>query len=121
MDPQKLIEEKEKLKEQIREQVLQEINQQYYLTPKSRRLDVNDIFTKYRKELVEKGQSRGNGVLRVGPDYTLFETIKQSIRRIVCMHYGVGALKDIPKDKYEEFRAELERVIVEYIGIERKD
>ena len=113
MDPKKL-------EQKIRQDTINELKQNYVLIPKSKKLEINDIFEKYKEELVTRGQVKHNGVLRVGKDYGVYDTIKSAIRRVVCLHIGVASIHEVPKEKYNEFRIELEKFIVDYLNIERK-
>lgn len=121
MDPESLKRQKIKEREQLRQEILKELKQDYYLTPKTKKLEITDIFEKYEQELLTIGRNKSNGTLYVGRNYSQMEAIKQAFRKVVCMHFGVGQLKDIPKEKYNEYREELEKLITEYCNIERKD
>lgn len=114
MDPEQLKRDKEKEREKIRQEVLAELQEKYYFKPKAEKLEVNDILTKYRTQLLSKSK-----VTFAHNGYSQFESICQALRKVVCLHFNVYAMKEITPDKYKDFRKELERVIVEYCNCER--
>lgn len=93
-------------KEKLRQEILEELKEQYYLKPKSERLDVGDIFEKYKDVVLDRIKDHR---------YSQWESIKSSIRKSICIHFGVRQMKDLPKDKWESFRRETERFIEEYL------
>lgn len=115
MDPEQLQRDREKERERIRQEVLEELKQQYYLKPKSEKLEVRDILTKYKDQLLSKSK-----ITFAHNGYSQYEAICQALRKTVCLHFNVYAIKEIPSDKYEDFRKELERVIIEYCHCERR-
>ena len=115
MDPEQLQRDREKERERIRQEVLEELKQQYYLKPKSEKLEVNDILSKYKDQLLSKSK-----VTFAHNGYSQFESICQALRKVVCLHFNVYAMKEILPEDYKNFREELERVIIEYCHCERR-
>ena len=103
-------------REKLKQELLEEIKQEYYLKPKSDKLEVGDILNKYIDDVLKNTN-------RTFPHnaWSQKESTNQSIRRVVCLHFGYYSLKDIPKEKYKEFREEMENFITSYLGMERKD
>lgn len=102
-------------REKLKQELLEELKQEYYLKPKSDRLQVNDILEKYENDLIQIG---GRTFAHNG--WSQKESIKQAIRKIVCLKMGVQQMKDVPKNKYTDFRLEVERIITNYLGLEKK-
>lgn len=102
-------------REKLKQELLEELKQEYYLKPKSDRLQVNDILEKYENDLIQIG---GREFAHNG--WSQKESIKQAIRKIACLRMGVQQMKDVPKDKYTDFRLEVERIITNYLGLEEK-
>lgn len=95
-------------KEEIKQELLEELKKQYKLVPiKEARLEVSDILEKYYDDIAIKINTR--------LDWSMKQSVVQALRKTVCMHFGYNQLKDIPKDKRNAYRLELERFINEYI------
>lgn len=103
-------------REKLKQELLEEIKRDYYLKPKSDRLCVNDILEKYENDLLAIGGRREypHG------GWSQKESIKQSIRKVACLRLGVQQMKDVPKDKYKDYRDEVENIITQFIGLEKK-
>ena len=106
MDPEYLKREKEKEREELRKEILEELKSKYYLKAKSEKLEVTDILDKYKEQFLAMVHDH---------KYSQWESIKSGIRTRLCLHFGVKQVKDIPKDKFDEFRKEAERFIQEYL------
>lgn len=106
MDPESLKREREKERAKIKEEVLAELKEQYYLKPKSEKLEISDILEPYKEMFLMRVNNH---------TYSQWESIKSAIRKSVCLHFGARQMKDIPKDMYEEFRKEVKRFIEEYL------
>ena len=106
MDPESLKREKELERKKLREELLEELKQEYYLKPKTERLEVTDILDKYKEEFLTMVNDH---------KYAQWESIKSAIRKCLCLHFGVKQMRDIPKDKIVDFRNETERFIKEYL------
>lgn len=106
MDPEQLKKDREREKAKLREEVLAELKEQYYLKPKSEKLEISDILEPYKEMLLTKVNNH---------TYSQWESIKAAIRKCVCLHFGARYIKDVPKDMYGEFRKEVERFIEEYL------
>lgn len=95
-------------KEAIKQELLEELKKEYKLIPiKEARLDVSDILQKYYDDISIK--------IDIPLDWNMKQTIAQALRKTVCMHFGYNQLKDIPGDKRNDYRIELDRFINEYI------
>lgn len=95
-------------KEKLKQELLEELKQEYKLTPiKEAPLSVNDILDKYWDDIGIK--------IGITLDYSLKVSVGHSLRKAVCMHLGYNQMKDIPKNKYDDYRLELDRFIREYI------
>lgn len=97
--------------EETKQKLLEELRKEYKvelkpLTPP--RFTVADIFNEYRTELCNK-----LGVQCLG--WTESETLFGAIRRVMCLKHGVWSTKDIPVDKREQFRQDLEKFITDFI------
>lgn len=106
MDPESLKRAREEEKERLRQEIIEELKQEYYLKPKSEKLDIGDIFEKYKDVILDRIKDYR---------YSQWESIKTAIRKSVCLHFGARQMKDVPKDMWDKFRRETERFIVEYI------
>ena len=102
-------------KEKLKQQLLEELKKEYKLIPiKDAKLDVSDILNKYYDDIGIK--------IGINLDWSLKNGVANALRKTVCMHFGYNQLKDIPADKRNEFRLELDRFINEYIlgkGVDR--
>ena len=106
MDSEQLKRDKEKEKAKLREEILEELKEQYYLKPKSEKLEISDILDSYKEALLARINNH---------TYSQWESIKAAIRKCVCVRFEVKYIKEVPKDMYAEFRKEVERFIEEYL------
>lgn len=98
--------------EETKQRLLEELRKEYKvelkpLTPP--KFTVSDIMEKYYSEI--------KGRLAVNPfsNYVSKETMFSAIRRTMCLKYRVWTTKDIPVDKREQFRQDLEKFITDFI------
>lgn len=92
-------------KEMLKLELLEELKKEYKLVPiKEPKFQVKYILDKYIEEICIKRKNYENK-----------DMVQQSIRQIVCLHFGYNNLNNVPKDKRSEFIEELERFIKEYI------
>ena len=95
-------------REKIKQELLEELKKEYQLVPlKSKQFTVTDIFEKYNKDICEK--------LDIENSWQHTNVIGNSIRKTVCFKFGVFNVKDLPVEKRQEYREELEKFIKEYI------
>lgn len=95
-------------RERIKQELLEELKEKYQLVPiKSKQFSVADIFEEYDDEICKK--------MHIENNYSNRQSIEQSIRKVVAMHFGVSKIKDLDAEKRNEYRIELDRFIKKYI------
>ena len=98
----------DKDREDLKKELLEELKQEYKMIPiKEARLEVSDILEKYYSSIAKHINSP--------LDWSAKNGMAQSIRKAVCMHFGYGQMREIPREQYKEYRDELERFINDYI------
>lgn len=115
MDPEFIERDKKREREKIREELLAKLKEKYYLKPKSNKLETSDIIDSYKDQIMVK-----MGVSFKHNGYSQWESIKMSIRKVMCLHYGVYNLKSIPPEKYNDFRKDLENFMIDFFNLIRK-
>lgn len=96
--------------EETKNRLLEELRKEYKvelkpLTPP--RFSVADILEKYYYQIYKK--------IQIEPCWRVKETLFGAIRRAMCFKYGVWTTKDVPPEKREQFRQDLEKFITDFI------
>lgn len=95
-------------RDELKQELLEELKKEYKLIPiKEAHLSVSDILDKYYDDISIQ--------IGITLDWSLQNSIAQALRKVVCMHFGYNQLKEIPADKRNDYRLELDRFIREYI------
>lgn len=96
--------------EETKQRLLEELRKEYTVTLKplkELKFSVSDILEKYYDDIcIQVGVNRG---------WKYTEAIGCVIRKIMCYHYGVYTLQEIPADKRLQFREDTEKFIKEFI------
>lgn len=95
-------------REALKKELLEELKAEYKLIPiKEAPLNVSDILDKHYDAIGTK--------IGITLNWSLKNSVGQALRKVVCIHFGYNQLKDIPSDKRNNYRLELDRFINEYI------
>ena len=98
--------------EETKQKLLEELRKEYSVTLKplkEKQFTVSDILDKYRTKIYEKLQ------IPKDKSWKYDNAMDNSIRKVVCMHYGFWNTKEIPVTLRQQFRDDLETFIQEYI------
>lgn len=96
--------------EETKQKLLEELRKEYSVTLKplkEKQFSVADILEKYYDQICEKIQTE--------PCWRVKETLFGAIRRVMCFKYGVWTTKDVPPEKRQQFRKDLEKFITDFI------
>lgn len=91
-------------------EILDKLSEKYnvILTLKKEPLfSVKDILDEYMPKICEK--------IGVENNYRYASPIENGIRKVLCLRYGVNHIKEVPKDKQEQFKIDLKELIENFI------
>ena len=92
------------------QEILAKLNEKYNVTltlKKDPIFSVKDIIDSYMPRIADK--------IGVENHWRYTESIGNGIRKVLCLRYGVNHIKNVPKDKQEQFIAELKDFIENFI------
>lgn len=94
-----------------KQKLLEELRKEYRVELKpipEAQLTVKDILDKYRDDICDK-----NNIDKY--DWSVTTGIDNAIRKVMCLHYDVWSIKEVPVNKREQFRKDTEKFIKEFI------
>lgn len=104
--------------QKTKQELLEELRKEYTVTLKpltESQFSVKDIIDKYWGEFEHLVRGTQSETWTSWKKHNAEEQFGASIRRVMCLKYGVWNIREIPYEDRAQFRADLEKFIKEFI------